>query len=95
LNIYLACSKLVLLLITDHNYYFEIVRRQIEIANNYCHHVILRNAGFAIMLYYHPAEQVVVVVVVVIMVFCLLIILSKGCRFLQQGYLVDRARRLI
>jgi hypothetical protein len=32
-----------------------IIKSSVNRDNNYCHYVILRNAGFAITLHYHPA----------------------------------------
>jgi hypothetical protein len=32
-----------------------IMKSSVNRDNNYCHYVILRNAGFAITLHYHPA----------------------------------------
>jgi hypothetical protein len=47
----------------SNNYFFTsffiiiiiIMKSSIDRDNNYCHYVILRNAGFAITLHYHPA----------------------------------------
>jgi hypothetical protein len=40
-----------------------IMKSSIDRDNNYCHYVILRNAGFAITLHYHPAGYVLFKVV--------------------------------
>jgi hypothetical protein len=39
------------------------MKASVDRDNNYCHYVILRNAGFVITLYYHPAECDVFMVV--------------------------------
>jgi hypothetical protein len=48
------------------------MKSSVDRDNNYCHYVILRNAGFAITLlyYYHPAECDVVKKVVYHVVLC-------------------------
>jgi hypothetical protein len=35
-----------------------IMKSSVDRDNNYCHYVILRNAGFAITLHYHPAGSI-------------------------------------
>jgi hypothetical protein len=40
-----------------------IMKSSVDRDNNYCHYVILRNAGFALTLHYHPAGYVLFKVV--------------------------------
>jgi hypothetical protein len=50
-NTYLILIIIIIIIII-------IMKSSIDRDNNYCHYVILRNAGFAITLHYHPAGYI-------------------------------------